>query len=107
MNYKKAYLISALEGTLLLNKYKIAETRTFNKKIKNKTYETLYNKITDYVYPILRSNPYFGPNIKKLKGEFKDIYRYRIGDFRLFYKVSEETVIVFIIDIEARKDAYK
>ena len=107
MNYKKAYLISALEGTLLLNKYKIAETRTFNKKIKNKKYETLYNKITDYVYPILRSNPYFGPNIKKLKGEFKDIYRYRIGDFRLFYKVSEETVIVFIIDIEARKDAYK
>ncbi|NLX46250.1 MAG: type II toxin-antitoxin system mRNA interferase toxin, RelE/StbE family, partial [Treponema sp.] len=27
--------------------------------------------------------------------------------YRLFYKVSEETVIVFIIDIENRKDAYK
>ena len=46
-------------------------------------------------------------NIKKLKGEYKDIYRYRIGDYRLFYKVSEETVIIFILDIEARKDAYK
>ncbi|WP_460058238.1 type II toxin-antitoxin system RelE family toxin [Spirochaeta dissipatitropha] len=107
MSYKKDYLTSALEGTLLLNKYKIAETETFNKKIKNRKYEFLYKKITDYVYPILRNNPYFGPNIKKLKGEYKDIYRYRIGNFRLFYKVSDEMVIVFIIDIEARKDSYK
>ena len=87
--------------------YKIAETETFEKKIKTIKYKNLYSKITDYVYPILRTNPFFGPNIKKLKGEFKDIYRFRIGDFRLFYKISEETVIVFIVDIESRKDAYK
>ena len=88
-------------------KYKIAETETFDKKIKTQKFRSLYKKITDYVYPILRLNPYFGPNIKKLKGEFNDIYRYRIGDYRLFYKVSDETVIVFILDIESRKDAYK
>ena len=87
--------------------YKIAETETFDKKIKTQKYKSLYKKITDYVYPILRENPYFGPNIKKLKGEYKDIYRYRIGNYRLFYKISDETVIVFIIDIESRKDAYK
>jgi len=67
----------------------------------------LYKKISEYVYPILRDNPYVVTNIKKLKGNFKDFYRYRIGDYRLFYKISEETVIVFIINIEARKDAYK
>ena len=88
-------------------KYKIAETETFEKKIKSIKYKSLYQKITDYVYPILRENPYFGPNIKKLKGNYKELYRYRIGDFRLFYKVSEETVIIFILDIESRKDAYK
>ena len=87
--------------------YKIAETETFDKKIKTQKFRSLYKKITDYVYPILRLNPYFGPNIKKLKGEFNDIYRYRIGDYRLFYNVSDETVIVFILDIESRKDAYK
>ncbi len=76
-------------------KYKIAETETFEKKI-----NTLK-------YPILRENPYFGPNIKKLKGEYRELYRYKIGEYRLFYKVSEETVIIFIIDIENRKDAYK
>ena len=87
--------------------YKIAETETFEKKIKTLKYKNLYSKITDYVYPILRTNPFFGPNIKKLKGDFKEIYRFRIGDYRLFYKISEETVIVFIVDIESRKDAYQ
>ena len=90
-----------------MSKYKIAETETFEKKIKSKKYKELYKKISEYVYPILRDNPFFGTNIKKLKGKFKEIYRYRIGNYRLFYKISEETVIVFILDIETRKDAYK
>ena len=90
-----------------MTKYRIAETKTFEKKIKSAKYKSLYKKITEYVYPILRENPYFGSNIKKLKGNYKDLYRFRIGDYRLFYKISEDTVIVFIVNIEARKDAYK
>ena len=87
--------------------FKIAETETFSKKITTRAYSSLYGKIRDYVYPILRENPFYGPNIKKLKGEYREIYRFRIGNHRLFYKVSEETVIVFILDIAARKDSYK
>ena len=90
-----------------MTKYRIAETETFKKKIKSTKYKSLYKKIKEYVYPILRKNPYFGSNIKKLKGNYKDLYRFRIGDYRLFYKISEDTVIVFIIDIETRKDTYK
>ncbi|GAB1431912.1 type II toxin-antitoxin system RelE/ParE family toxin [Spirochaetota bacterium] len=90
-----------------MTSYKIAETETFQKKIKTAKYRNIYKKITDFLYPLLKNNPYFGTNIKKLKGEFKDIYRYRIGDYRLFYKISEETIIVFIVDIAPRKDAYK
>ncbi len=86
--------------------YKIAETETFEKKINSQKYKFLYKKIKEYIYPILRENPYFGTNIKKLKGEYKELYRYRIGDYRLFYKVSEETVIIFVIDRGNRKDAY-
>lgn len=107
MNYKKGWQTSVLAGILLLNRFKIAETETFRKKIKTQKYKFLYKKITNYVYPVLKNNPYFGPNIKKLKGEFRDIYRYRIGNFRIFYKVSDEQVIIFIIDVGARKDAYK
>ena len=90
-----------------MTKYRIAETETFEKKIKSTKYKSLYKKIKEYVYPILRENPYFGSNIKKLKGNYKDLYRFRIGGYRLFYKISEDTVIVFIVDIETRKAAYK
>lgn len=90
-----------------MGNYKIAETATFQKKIKTLKYKGLYKKIVEYVYPMLRENPYFGSNIKKLKGKFSEIYRYRIGDYRLLYKILEETVIIFIIDIEAREDAYQ
>lgn len=87
--------------------YKIAETETFQKKLQNSKYSHVRKKLIDYVYPILRENPFFGPQIKKLKGTYKEIYRYRIGYFRLFYTVSEELVIVFIIDIELKKDSYR
>jgi len=90
-----------------LSNFKIAETETFQKKIQTREYRTLYRKITEYVYPLLRENPFFGPNIKKLKGNLRDLYRFRIGEYRLFYKIEENTVMVFIITVEKRKDAYR
>ena len=87
--------------------YTIAETDTFRTKIQKRDFKTLYSKISNYVYPQLIKNPFFGPNIKKLKGEFEGIYRYRIGNFRLFYTIDSEKIIVFIINIEKRKDSYK
>lgn len=89
-----------------MSNFKIAETDIFIKKIEKQKYKNLYTKIKEYVYPLLRSNPYFGPNIKRLKGKLSEYYRYRIGDYRLFYKIEKERIIIFIIDIEHRKDAY-
>ena len=86
--------------------FKIAETKTFE-KVKKKTDRKLYQKIVNVVYPQLRNNPYFGANIRKLKGEFEGFYRYRIGSYRLFYLIDDEKVIVFVIDLKHRKDAYK
>ena len=90
-----------------MDNYKIAETEIFSKKIISKKFNHLYNKILNDVYPILRNNPFFGINIKKLKGKFKEIYRFKIGDYGLFYKVDESEKIIFIINIENRQDAYK
>jgi mRNA interferase RelE/StbE len=90
-----------------LNNFKIAETEHYAKKINSKKYKHLYQRIAEDVYPLLRSNPFFGGNIKKLKGTYKDVFRFRIGDFRLFYKIEDSESIVFVIDIEDRKNAYK
>ena len=90
----------------MLNRFEIAETETFQRSISKKEISKIYNKITTYVYPQLRINPFFGKNIKKLKGEFKDVYRYRIGEYRLFYQIDEKQILIFIMDIVKRKDAY-
>ena len=90
-----------------MDKFKIAETETFQKKIQSQEFRNLYRKITGYVYPLLRRNPFFGPNIKKLKGNYRELYRFRFGNYRLFYTIKEEMVMVFIITIEKRKDAYR
>lgn len=88
------------------NRFEIAETETFQRSIAKKEFSKIYNKIITYVYPQLRINPFFGKNIKKLKGELKDIYRYRIGNYRLFYFVDEKKILIFIMDVAKRKDAY-
>ncbi len=87
-------------------KFKIAETENFRKQIGKNQLKNLYNKIEKLLYPQLRTNPFFGPNIKKLKGEFNGLYRIRIGNYRLFYTIDRQKVIVFILELIHRKDAY-
>ncbi len=89
-----------------LTNFKIAETNEFKKLIRKPELNSFYTKIKNVIYPQLKSNPFFGPNIKKLKGEFEGLYRYRIGDYRLFYKVDNNKILVFIITLKHRKDSY-
>lgn len=88
-----------------LSNFQIAETKTFE-KIKDKIDSKLYSKIKNIVYPQLKSNPFYGNNIKKLKGKFEGYYRYRIGSYRLFYLIKNEKVLVAIIDLKYRQNAY-
>jgi len=85
--------------------FQIAETKTFI-KVRKKMSPKLYSKIKNIVYPQLKANPFFGTNIKKLKGEFENYYRYRIGNYRLFYLIENEKVLVVIVDLKHRQKAY-
>ncbi|MCP3876100.1 MAG: type II toxin-antitoxin system RelE/ParE family toxin [Desulfobacteraceae bacterium] len=88
-----------------MSDFQIAESKTFE-KVKKKIDPKLYSKIKTYVYPQLKSNPFFGINIKKLKGNFERYYRYRIGSYRLFYLIENEKVLVVIVDLKHRKNSY-
>jgi len=88
-----------------LSDFLISEGKTFE-KIKQSIDKKLYIKITNIVYPQLRQNPYFGTNIKKLKGEFEGYYRYRLGDYRLFYLIDDGKIIVVVVDLRHRQNAY-
>jgi mRNA interferase RelE/StbE len=67
----------------------------------------LPKKLEAYVYPQLRQGPYFGPNIRKLQGYTPETWRYRIGPYRLFYSVDADEMIVFMLTVDDRKDAYR
>ena len=54
----------------------------------------------------LEANPFWGPNIKVLKGE-KRRYRYRIGDYRVIYGVDKENNKVFVTLIASRSSVYR
>jgi mRNA interferase RelE/StbE len=84
----------------------IAETESFQKIIQKSQFRSLHSKIVDYIYPQLRQNPFFGINIKKLKGDLGNFYRYRIGNHRLFYTIDKNKSMVFIIALKDRKDSY-
>ncbi|MBP7275190.1 MAG: type II toxin-antitoxin system RelE/ParE family toxin [Kiritimatiellae bacterium] len=93
-----------------MSDYRIFETDEFQKQLKKVTTsqrEVIEKKLSGYVYPQLRTAPYYGPNIKKLRGYSPQTWRYRIGNYRVFYYVDEENRVVFILTIEDRKDAYK
>ncbi len=85
--------------------FQIAETKNFQ-KIKARIEQKIYDKIVRIVYPQLRKNPFFGANIKKLKGKFEGYYRYRLGDYRLFYLIENDKVIVVVTDFKHRKNTY-
>jgi mRNA-degrading endonuclease RelE of RelBE toxin-antitoxin system len=55
----------------------------------------------------LKSEPFWGKNIKKLRGYDPYTWHYRIGKLRLFYIVDQEEQVVCILTIDDRKDAYK
>lgn len=52
----------------------------------------------------LESHPDLLRAAKKLKG-YKDIYRFRVGEYRIFFKFDQKTV--FLLTVRHRKDAYR
>ena len=92
-----------------MGKFKEIETDGFRKDLNldfGGQQDRIVKKLQEYVYPQLRSQPYYGPNIKKLKKYKPDTWRYRIGDYRFFYEIDEKRRLVIMISAEHRGNAY-
>jgi mRNA interferase RelE/StbE len=63
-------------------------------------------KRIDKCFEELEKNPIYGSNIKTLTGNLNGLYRYRIGDWRIIYRVMQERMVVEIIAILSRGSAY-
>ncbi len=92
-----------------MHNYNIFETNEFLKnldKLANQEKSFIKKKLLQYIYPILREEPHYGNNIKKLVGYKPETWRYRIGKFRLFYVIDETEKMIYILSVDFRKDAY-
>jgi len=43
---------------------------------------------------------------KPLKHEFAGLWRYRVGDYRLICRLEDERLIVLVVKVSHRRDAY-
>ena len=41
-----------------------------------------------------------------LKGEFKDFWRYRVGDYRLVCDIHDQTITIEVLKVAHRRDIY-
>ena len=85
--------------------FDIVYTAKFKKKTRRAP-QHLKKKI-DAAFEEIRKEPHHGVNIKQLKGKLSDFYRYRMGDFRLIYKVLDDRVLIIAVDFGPRGDIYK
>jgi len=92
-----------------LSEFRIFETDQFLddlERISPARRDKLALKVRSFVYPQLRGQPYFGPNIKKLKGYKPDTWRYRIGSYRFFYLIDDKEKTVSMVAADTRQRSY-
>jgi mRNA interferase RelE/StbE len=90
--------------------YYLFETDEYIKslnKLQKRDKALVQSKLRDYVYPQIKSEPHYGINVKKLKGYTPNTWRYRIGNFRIFYTIDEDDKLVLLLIVESRDKAYR
>lgn len=55
----------------------------------------------------LEKNPIYGNKIRPLTGQLKGLIRYRVGEWRLIYRLFREKRIVEVVAILPRGKAYR
>ena len=89
-----------------LKMYEIVIHKKFIRKLREMERPSL-DKIANLM-EILKTDPIPWKNfdIRKIQGE-KDMYRVRIGKYRLIYFVDKNTKMIHILKIETREKAYR
>ena len=89
------------EFTILLH-------RQFIKKSKKLRLSESYAKKIKAIFSILKFDPIPWRNfdIRKIEGG-ENMYRIRIGKYRIFYSIDKQHRIIKILDIETREKAYE
>lgn len=85
--------------------YKVEFVKSAQKEF-NRLSKGIQDKVTKALY-LLAQDPFSELlKIKKLKGA-DQLYRLRLGDYRVVYEVRQNVLVVVVIKIGHRKDIYR
>lgn len=88
-----------------MQNYKVVLTKNAVKEIKK--LDTKAKKSIKDAIQILAINPFSDAlRVKKLKKE-KNLYRLRVGDYRVIYEVKNEQLLITVVRLGHRKDVYR
>ena len=66
--------------------------------------ERIKSKIGETIYNVIATDPFIG---KPLKAGLKGLYSYRMGDYRIIYSILRSKLIIQIIKVMHRREAYR
>jgi len=75
------------------------EVRKIDRGVQKKIREYLENKVANLDDPRDIGKP--------LKGNLAELWRYRVGDYRVICEIQDKTITVLVIHIGHRKKVYK
>ena len=88
--------------TVMNQNYKVLYNPHLKKDLKllsNKELSIFFNIIDS----MLLKDPFKG---KKLKGKFSELYKFRVGQYRIIYKINTVEKTIYILRCRHRKNVY-
>ena len=86
-----------------MKRYEIVIAPKAKKQI-DKLPANIKSKIADTLLNVIAVDPFAG---KTLKAELEGLYSYRMGDYRILYSVYKTKLVVEVIKVMHRKEAYR
>jgi mRNA interferase RelE/StbE len=83
--------------------YRIQFARSVFKDLKGLPKEA-QNKAFEIVHNLLADDPFIG---KPLTGEYKGLWKFRFGNYRIIYSIEKFRLIILILRIRHRKEVYR
>lgn len=88
--------------------YKISYSEEVLKKDLNLIDQKQVRKILIKIDKILDFAPKnYSNSIKALKGNLEDLFRLKVGDYRVIYKIFEDVSEILILKIGHRREVYR
>ena len=85
--------------------YRFNFTNEGNKSLSNLPFEIISRIKTKIIW--LAENASIIPHLKLKGDEFKNMYKLRIGDYRIIYELDNPNKLITIIKVGHRKNIYK